>query len=192
MNDIQGKSRRWNGENDPLKPNEEWCNPPIPIASPGLAMLDPTISKSGSPLSAMVGEQVTYTIVISNPHDQTLNNIVVNDPIPSIFDVVNVMTTRGTSTVSGQTVTVDIGTLQSGEQATITVVVRGNATAQPGLVCNTATAGNTQAEGCVTLLPNLLPATGGRPVQNVPVLWVVIGAGAAVIGGMAFGLKRVQ
>ncbi|MBN1429490.1 MAG: DUF11 domain-containing protein [Anaerolineae bacterium] len=168
---------------------------PVPITMPGgvnLTVLDPALSKSGSPLNAKIGEQVTYTIIVGNPHNQPINNVVVTDPIPSIFDVVDVATSRGTSSVSGQVVTVSIGTLQSGEQATITIIVQGNATAQPGRICNTAAAGNTRAEGCVTLMPTQLPATGGRPVQAVPLPWIATGVGVVVIGGLALRRIRVR
>ncbi|MBN1429491.1 MAG: DUF11 domain-containing protein [Anaerolineae bacterium] len=161
---------------------------PVPIIMPGggdLAVFDPALSKSGSPLSAKIGEQVTYNLVVSNPHSQAINNVIVTDPIPPIFDVVDVATSRGTSSVSGQVVTVSIGTLQPGEQVTIAIIVQGNATAQPGQVCNVATAGNTRAEGCVTLMPTQLPATGGRPVQAVPLLWIATGVGVMVMGWTA-------
>jgi uncharacterized repeat protein (TIGR01451 family) len=164
---------------------------PVSITLPGSpALLDPAITKSGSPLVAKIGEAVTYTVVVSNPHSQAIDNVVVIDPVPAIFDVVNVRTARGASTVSGQTVTVTIGTLQPGEQVTITIETRGNAAAQAGPVCNTATAGSARAEGCVTLLPTQLPATGGRPVQNSLILWVAAVIGSVALGGAAFGWKR--
>ncbi|MBN1310768.1 MAG: DUF11 domain-containing protein [Anaerolineae bacterium] len=181
------------GDAEQLHLGDFICTQPIiPIIDGGGIpfVLDPAISMSASPVNAKIGDLVTYTIIVSNPHNQAIDNVVVTDPISPMFDVLNVATTKGTSTVIGQIVTANIGMLLPGEQITITINVRGNAMAQPGLICNAASAGVAHAESCITLMPAQLPPTGGKPVQDILGAWAAIGVGMAVIGGAVVWWRR--
>jgi uncharacterized repeat protein (TIGR01451 family) len=173
------------GDGEQLQLGDFICSQPIipvinNISSP--FMLDPVINMSSSPVSAGVGDMVTFTIAVSNPHPQPIDNIVVTNPVSPDFDVLNVATTMGTSAVFGQIVTANLGVLQPGEQAIITIDTRSNAMAQPGSICNTASAGAVYVEGCVTLVPSR-SQTAGRPVQTILGGLAVISLGMAVIGG---------
>jgi uncharacterized repeat protein (TIGR01451 family) len=158
---------------------------PAPSSSGGAAPIitatDPAISKLGAPQYVTIGETVIWTIVVSNPGPVPTGAVFVNDPIPDMLDIVNATTTRGTTAITGQVVTVDIGILAPGESATITIETIGNHLAQPGELCNTATAGNVSATACVTLFPDNLPATGGHPLHWK--WWIVAAIVLPTIGG---------
>jgi uncharacterized repeat protein (TIGR01451 family) len=144
--------------------------------APIIAVSDPAISKLGAPDNAAIGETVVWTIIVSNPGAVPTGAVFVSDPIPDTLDIVNVTTTRGTTSTAGQVVTVDVGILAPGESVTITIETVGNLLAQPGEVCNTAAAGNVTAVDCVTLFPDTLPATGGQPIRTVSwIWWVMVG-----------------
>jgi uncharacterized repeat protein (TIGR01451 family)/LPXTG-motif cell wall-anchored protein len=158
-----------------------WLPPSEEEPAPVVAFTDPAISKNGSPPVAVVGETVVWTIEVWNPGPHDTDNLVfVRDAIPATFDIVDVTTTHGDVTVSGQEVRVAIGRLEPGGHVTVTIETVANALAMPGEVCNTASADwnyTWTATDCVTLYPGLLPATGGQPV----IAWVAVG-GVALIG----------
>ncbi len=151
------------------------------ITDGGPVALDPALSKEGSPLSATVGEQVLWTIWVSNPHSDPIDAIFVNDPLPDIFDIVEVTSTQGVVTVDGQVVTVDIGVLDPGQIVTIQIVTIANDLAAEAQSCNIAYAGTVQAKACINLFPAELPPTGGVPARLASP-W-----GGALIGGVLLG-----
>jgi uncharacterized repeat protein (TIGR01451 family) len=149
-------------------------------AAPVVQVSDPAISKAGDPLAAAVGERVTWTIQVWNPGSTPTAPVVFSDTIPPMFDILTVTASRGAVSVSGNTVTVDIGVLQPGEHVTIVIETVGNDQATPGAVCNTATAGPVTATACIDLFPEELPATGGEPVavgarHALPLRWGTVG-----------------
>ncbi|WP_425495276.1 DUF7507 domain-containing protein [Paenibacillus tengchongensis] len=50
----------------------------IPVSAPNL-----TVAKTGNLTSAAVGENLTYTVTVSNPSGVTVNNVVLSDPVPA-------------------------------------------------------------------------------------------------------------
>jgi uncharacterized repeat protein (TIGR01451 family) len=155
---------------------------------------DPAISKAGDPLAAAVGERVTWTIQVWNPGSTPTAPVVFSDTIPPMFDILTVTASRGAVTVSGNTVTVDIGVLAPGEHVTIVIETVGNDLAAPGAVCNTATAGPVAATACVDLFPEALPATGGEPVAEarhaLPLRWGIVGVILALGAGRWVVIRR--
>jgi len=142
---------------------------------PQLLVVDPAISKRGSPLAAQPGEQVTFTIDVTNTGDQTATDVVVSDNVDPLFNIQSTSVTQGSTSVNGQQVTANIGTLNPGQTETITIVTTASNAAQPGALCNTASvSGNnlnsaTSNQVCITIsgesgLPGTLPSTGGEPV----------------------------
>jgi uncharacterized repeat protein (TIGR01451 family) len=101
-------------------------------AAPVVQVSDPAISKAGDPLAAAVGERVTWTIQVWNPGSTPTAPVVFSDTIPPMFDILTVTASRGAVSVSGNTVTVDIGVLQPGERVTILIETVGNDQAAPG------------------------------------------------------------
>jgi uncharacterized repeat protein (TIGR01451 family) len=133
-----------------------------PAQPPAPTIFDPALTKSGSPANAAVGETVTWTLVVSNPHSTTITGVVVNDPIPANFAIVSTSTTLGTTSTSGNTVTANVGTLVPGQFATITIVTRAITATSSGAICNTANAGSSFAQTCMQVFPSTLPPTGGE------------------------------
>lgn len=175
----------------PVQPTPTPTPGPTPTPAPGAVVSDPALSKAGEPQVAAIGEVVTWTITVSNPTGAAITGVVVTDPIPDMFEIIGVTATRGTASFTGQLVTVEIGTLQSNESVTITVTTVARDTAPAGEVCNTAYRGTVSASDCVTLLPAELPETGGRPLSSPPAwLWLLLGAGVLVAGGLGWRIAR--
>lgn len=107
----------------------------------GTATADLTITKSSNAATIRTGEQVTYTITVTNNGPNAAGDVVVTDALPEGTTFASATATEGTvtgPTVGARgTVTASIGRLEPGESATVTIVA--NVTAAAGAsVTNTA------------------------------------------------------
>ncbi len=134
--------------------------------------LDPTITKTVTPESALPGQDVTFTVTITNGSTTAMANITVTDNMPLELTVNNATTSVGASVVSGQLITVTTGQLNPGERITVVIIARVNDdVAIPSLITNDACAAATgRTQICATVeLPigadaEALPTTGqGEP-----------------------------
>jgi uncharacterized repeat protein (TIGR01451 family) len=81
------------------------------------------------------GNYLSYLITITNMGPDTATSVVLKDTLPASVAYSSVTSSQGTNTVSGGTVTCNIGTLAVGSTVTVTIrVVAGNA----GNIINTA------------------------------------------------------
>lgn len=111
-------------------------------------IIDPALSKIGDPLQASVGETVTFTITVTNQGNAPAPNVIVTDPLPAMFDVVNVTSTyqaggnAGTMTVTPAigvgpapyTVVVDLGTVAVTDVVIIEIETLVNSLGNPPIV----------------------------------------------------------
>jgi uncharacterized repeat protein (TIGR01451 family) len=104
-------------------------------APPGDA--DLSITKTDSPDPVAQGNNVTYTITVTNNGPLAATNVVVTDnlPAPQDSDFVSVTTTAGTCDRTGNTVTCNLGTLAANTSAIVTLVVKAK---KSGTLSNTA------------------------------------------------------
>jgi len=158
----------------------------------------PDVIKTVDREVAAVGDTLTYRIRFANPKDKKLREVVLTDTFDSRLDGVTVVSTsKGSASLSGNTVTID-GGLELAPGETLTLVVRAtiSARAQPGdVIDNTATLSSpdlsTHASNTVyTAIVGELPSTGDRPVRPVPGLLapsLVVGGLLALLG---LGVRR--
>ncbi|WP_150267348.1 DUF7507 domain-containing protein [Paenibacillus tepidiphilus] len=92
----------------------------IPVSAPNLS-----ISKTGNRTSAAVGENITYTVTVSNPSGVTVNNVILSDPVPAGGSFV-----AGSVTVNGTPVPaaspnngIALGSLAAGASVTVSFQV---------------------------------------------------------------------
>ena len=111
-------------------------------------IVDPALSKAGNPLRASVGETVIFTITVTNQGNLPAPNVVVTDPLPAIFDVLNVTSTyqgggnAGTITVTPAigvgpapyTVVVNLGTLAVTDVVIIEIETVVNSLGNPPII----------------------------------------------------------
>ncbi|MCS5491194.1 DUF7507 domain-containing protein, partial [Algoriphagus limi] len=97
---------------------------------------DLAITKTGSPNPVIAGENLTYTISVTNNGPSDAQNVEVNDVLPAELSLISASPSVGTWTEPTWT----IGTLASGGSATITIVTNvSSALAQGVTINNTAT-----------------------------------------------------
>jgi uncharacterized repeat protein (TIGR01451 family) len=97
---------------------------------------DLSISKTDSPDPVVQGNNLTYTITVSNVGTGDATNVVVTDNLPSSSDIDFVSATAGTCTHAGNTVTCDLGQVNAGTNRVVTIVVKAK---KSGTLSNTAT-----------------------------------------------------
>jgi uncharacterized repeat protein (TIGR01451 family)/MYXO-CTERM domain-containing protein len=100
-----------------------------PPSKPGFA--DPAITKSASVGEARIGDEVAFTISVTNLGNETAADVVVTDSLADYLDLLDVTTTRGDVSVGGQTVTVNVGEVAPGDVVSVRIRTRVNERAQP-------------------------------------------------------------
>lgn len=161
--------------------------PPSPTPqAPGGPPADPAISKSVSPGTARVGDSVEYTIVVTNLGGALAQGVTVNDSLPGFLRPTGVSTSKGEASLSGQSVSVNIGDLAPGETVTIVVSATVIAEATPPNNRNLAVVSSTTPDGnpdnneaSVPLdtigIPVTLPGTGDDGRGLLPVAALLCG-----------------
>ncbi|MEM7114356.1 MAG: fibronectin type III domain-containing protein [Chloroflexota bacterium] len=121
---IEFKSiERTHGSDDDYDPSDiidsttiDKC-PPTPPA-------DLTISKADAVDPVVAGDDVTYTIQVTNDGPNTSENVVVTDTLPGTVNFVSATPDNGTSCAHDNgTVTCNLGNLNDGDSVDVTVVV---------------------------------------------------------------------
>ena len=98
---------------------------------------DLSITKTDSPDPVKSGQNLTYTIVVTNNGPSAASGVTLNDQLPKNAGFASVATTTGSCTAkpSKSLVTCSLGSMASGSSATITIVVK---SPTRGTVVNTA------------------------------------------------------
>src|SRR5262249_51644883 len=107
-----------------------------------VTMADLALTMSAKPSQARPNSNLTYTLTVKSSGKQAAQNVVLTDPLPAGVTFVSASgsPTTGTLTTplagSGGAVSWSIGTLGSGQSATLTLVVKTGSTT--GTLTNTA------------------------------------------------------
>lgn len=90
---------------------------------------DPAVTKAASPSSAAVGDTVVFTLNVSNAGPGDAEDVEVVDVIPAFLDIstVVVIPSPVSTSIAGNTITIDFGTVTPSDtfEITITTVVNG-------------------------------------------------------------------
>jgi LPXTG-site transpeptidase (sortase) family protein len=101
----------------------------------GVAQIaDPAVTKYGSPTSAIVGGAVVYTLTVGNNGNANALNVVLTDTKPAFLDIISITISPNpglTPVISGNTFTINFGTVTPADSFIVTVVTRVNSLGQP-------------------------------------------------------------
>jgi uncharacterized repeat protein (TIGR01451 family) len=102
---------------------------------PAIMVADLALGQTAAPTKAIVGQDLTFTLTVTNNAPIAAPGVVVTDPLPGGAAFVSATASQGSCVVLGSSVQCTIGTLAPGASATIQVVVRPSG---PGTLTNTA------------------------------------------------------
>jgi uncharacterized repeat protein (TIGR01451 family) len=108
----------------------------LAYSSAGLPVPLVEIEKTVHPSETTVGGEVLFLITVTNASLDTVDDVVVEDEMDASLEILDVQTTKGSISIAGQLVTVNIGSMDPGESVEITI--RALAT-EPGMIENVAT-----------------------------------------------------
>ncbi len=140
-----------------------------------LSLFDPALSKVGVLQPGGIGlpgEQITWTILLTNTGTGTATNIPVVDTLPAALRIDSATTSRGTVSISGQTVTFTIDSIGPGETVQMQIVTTVISSPSDGQFVNEAIIPVPDGQGGTVILEraqatvagvSLLPSTGYPP-----------------------------
>jgi uncharacterized repeat protein (TIGR01451 family) len=143
------------------------------FASPNLAdaVVGPTdlrVTKTDSPDPVSEGGLLTYTILVENLGPGDATDVVLTDELDNQVEFVSFQTTQGNCDRQGRRITCELGQIDAGQSATVTIRVRPQ---RDGTIVNTAT---------VTSPQDVDPATAGN---NSDTETTTVGPGGPSCGG---------
>ncbi|MBA3873020.1 MAG: DUF11 domain-containing protein [Anaerolineae bacterium] len=159
----------------PLTPTPPGGTPGSPQTPVAPVTLDPVITKQVNPAFAQPGDEVRWTISITNPYATAIPNVSFVDNFPGQLEIIStsVDTAGGLLVVNGNTVSYSIPVLNPGQTIKVTVVTRIRlGTPVPFIITNTVNlSGATVGSASATVLSvGSLPATGFEPLWRTPLL----------------------
>jgi uncharacterized repeat protein (TIGR01451 family) len=133
------------------------------------AGVDLSITKSANPNSVAEGNNVTFTITVTNNGGTSATNVVVSDPLPSSFTPGSATPSQG-SCNNTVPVSCTLGTLNAGATATVTIVATANAGAA-GNTSNSASVSATETDPNTANNASTAPVVIFAPgAANIPTL----------------------
>jgi uncharacterized repeat protein (TIGR01451 family) len=183
--------------------------PTPPSVTPGVSgtqnALLVSIEKSVNPPFASAGSTVTWTITVTNNSSNPATNVSVSDDLPPELTILSPVTaSAGTVSVSGQTVTFSIASLNPGQRVEITVPTRISGSLKaPFSINNQATLQSDNPDGSGTrivstssakvLSAQMLPSTGETFFEQFRLPLLVMGVSLGLMVGMwLLGRVRVS
>jgi uncharacterized repeat protein (TIGR01451 family) len=142
---------------------------------------DMSIAIAGLPSSVIIGDNVTYTITVTNNGPNGTTNATVTDALPAGVTYVSATTSHGTCSGTS-TVTCNLGTMNNGSTATISLVV--TTTAANAALTNTASVTSDSTDST----PANNTATASTVVNNPAPAISSLSPSSAAPGGAAFTL----
>jgi uncharacterized repeat protein (TIGR01451 family) len=107
------------------------------------AASDLEVIKTGPSDPIFTGEILTYTVIVSNDGPNHDNDVVLTDTLPSLFTLIDTVTSQGTCT-GNETIVCNLGKVRFNRPSTITIVVSAEET---GIITNTAIAKGINDDG---------------------------------------------
>ncbi|MBN2549123.1 MAG: sortase [Anaerolineales bacterium] len=157
-----------------------------------------------NPNKAIMGDIIIFRIDVRNGGTTTLTNVKITDTFPSVQDIIEVITTRGSATTnsSTRTVTTSLGSMAPNAEASIQIKTKVNSTVTASttyahratMTWDTNQSLNSNEVKYRIIATSTLPGTGFDAGNSTPVNWqtalpVILLAALGLLGA-AFGAWR--
>ncbi len=160
---------------------------------------EPYIIKVGNPPVAPPGSEITYTIRVINPTDETATDMVIQDVMPDIIEILDASATDGDLEIEGQNITLSLDELGAGERVTLTIDARVSDDDEAvEAIINTAcvTSSSNPSPNCAVmsfLAVDVLPNTGQTTWLMVILRWsIVLGISTLMLMGIIMLYLRLK
>lgn len=162
-----------------------------PVVALGPAVADLSINKTTGATTATTGSTITYTITVTNGGPSPATSVVVNDTLPAGLQFVSATPSQGTCNAASPVVC-NLGTLNGGASATVTLIAL--VTATSGTIANTATVSAAEGDpdaGDTTSSTTPIPVNDPATTAAIPTLseWMLM-LFAAMLGVAALVKMR--
>ncbi len=151
-----------------------------PVPPPGGALQSLSIIKTGFPGFVKPGDEVAWTITVTNPNSAPVDNVLVTDNVPGELEIIGTSASVGQVTVNGQEVRFTLTSLGANSSATITIRTRVKRDVKASVITNSANMAASVASAQVTVVSEL-PATGETPVWATVLRTLLVVAGIALL-----------
>lgn len=134
----------------------------------------PSITKQSSRSTANLGDRLVFTIQVRNTGTRPGHGVKISEPVHPWLVITQAVASRGAVNINGNTVEVDIGTLNPDELVTLTIDAQvGQEAVAGGTLQNTAYLSEADGgiwpsnttETTIGLGAELLPETGSTPIE---------------------------
>jgi uncharacterized repeat protein (TIGR01451 family) len=115
----------------------------IDDAASRVRLPDLSVSKTDSPDPVFVGQPLRYTVTVTNNGPATAGGISLNDPLPAGVSFDSASSSQGGCSEAAGTVTCAVGTLASGDSATVQINVTPHS---EGTITNTASVASNEPD----------------------------------------------
>ncbi|HUP69523.1 MAG TPA: right-handed parallel beta-helix repeat-containing protein [Acidimicrobiales bacterium] len=179
-NDLNDANRDSDCDNNSWRGNTWGAAGAVPSCTQGALRADLSVTKTATPDPVTLGEDVTYTVTVSNAGPDAASGVIVTDALPSGMTYRSATPSQGSCSQSGGTVTCSLGVLAKNASATVTIVVEADSV---GTKSNTASATSATAD------PNAANNSGSATttVNNTHACTIVGTGGDDVLTGTAGG-----
>jgi uncharacterized repeat protein (TIGR01451 family) len=123
-------------------PDDDPTDTPVPAPTP-LPSANLVVSKTGAPNPVIVGNNLTYTLNVSNNGPSDATGVTVVDTLPAGVSLISATPSQGTGCSGTTTITCNLGLIANGNNATVTIVVSPSTT---GILTNSATASASETD----------------------------------------------
>jgi fimbrial isopeptide formation D2 family protein len=162
--------------------------------TPGWSLEKRSDPDSGSEVDP--GDQVTYTLTVTNTSAAVVDSAVVTDDLSSVLEYASLDSVPADASLSGTTLTWNVPTLQSGETAQLSYTVTVDDDAYDVSFANVATPGNGGVCTLCTTYHETPPEPDNPDEPNLPntggtsLLPLGLGAGFLITGALMLGESR--
>jgi uncharacterized repeat protein (TIGR01451 family) len=127
------------------EPEDDTSNNSASVRTPVQPLIDLAITKADDPSTVLAGQNLTYTLVVSNLGPSDATGVTVVDQLPPGVQFVSAASTQGVASHADGTVTVNLGDLAADQSETVTMIVT-VASSAVGTLVNTATVSGIEQE----------------------------------------------